>query len=192
MNMTDGVIKPLTDHVDRVKHVAVALIGVGAAPPLLNFIFGVGSPWPSGQVTAYFTTIVIWGVLLTCYSQTYKSRVAKARVRGWVIGFAVVACLSLLCYIMAWAFFVVPQTGTEGKIVCGYELLDEWKGKGISEFDLLRGNEWKPESVYTRFSLAVGRFAVLSSWLMLFSAIAGVTGITVGLLEGFAPGDLDR
>lgn len=182
----DPVLQPLLNLIRRIRVVAVAMIGLGMIPPLLELVLGVGAPWPNGTATAYFTTLVIWIILLVVHAHS-TGRVAQARFRKRILIFACMGFVCLCIYLFAWAAFVKDQTNTDARIVCGWQVLPAvqktMERLGLSEEEMLAGSEWKPENVYTKFSLIVARMIVLVSWLTFFAALAALTACYIGLFE---------
>ncbi len=65
--MPDPVLQPWRIFAWRNRHLFVSMLGYAAIPPLLDFCFAVGPPWPHRSGVVAFTSVVGYVVAILVY-----------------------------------------------------------------------------------------------------------------------------
>jgi hypothetical protein len=155
------------------------LVAKGAvAAPLADFVLKVGPPWPSASpiITALLELIVLIGAFEFWYASP-----RKRQRRRMILLFTTLVTFYLIY------FFVSSQYTTKhpvsgNTLAHGYTIRSDVRAAmepGDDIYDLLSGSEFKPEEIWTTQSIAVVRIGLLTSWLGLFSSLAGFIAVFV-------------
>src|SRR5947209_5841030 len=88
------------------KEVLFLIVGLCAAPIVVDQVFSAGPPWPASMTCGMFTSVVIW--LTTIYTYVTNSdnsiAVIKKQVRIW----SLLVLIFLILYACLFVYFVYP------------------------------------------------------------------------------------
>lgn len=182
--------QPFLDLIADYKVVAGAAFAVGAVPPLLHFALSIGPPWPDREGIAYFTSIVNGVILLTAYVLWRHISLTKMRnrVRVFVSG----SLGFLFVYIVLSASFVYNAPDAKHQVASGWELtqdvaelLAEARKQGIpiTLEELLRGNEFNPETIWKPWTVRLIRISLLTTWLLMFGFVSCLIATAVVYMQ---------
>ena len=158
------------------RKLAITMLSLGATPPLLDLAFNIGPPWPHRKAVAFFTTVVLWLVLLWTYTNWKGASRRTVRLAVNVFGFGLV--LTMPFYIWTTAYFTRATSSSTDREVIGITLTKPAQGmvdRGMPIDRIFASAEWEPTVVWEPGGVAFARLLVLGSWLMLFGLLATVS-----------------
>ena len=150
------------------KWVFTYVVVFGSAPIVLNFVFGIGPPWPNAAGVALLTSMVAWGMLIYAYVVWGRLSIGGFRkVMRWAgPSFAG----ALVVYIGSTALFAMRAPDFRHQVAAGFvlrptivEVLNQHPEETPSS--LLKGAQYDATLVWEGWSVGVVRFLLLASWL---------------------------
>jgi hypothetical protein len=180
-------LAPFFAFVADYRSIILYILGLGAMPLLLDFIYAVGPPWPQSTAVAAFTTLVSWLVLL--YSYAMWDDLKKTNLRQLIGWMAPLATLSLVVFIFFKAFFCMNAPDYRNQEAVGWELqsdiqalfdkLDNDHQPRPTFEELFEGAKYKPYKIWKEWTVNTSRTALLLSWLALYASVSFVVSIFV-------------
>ena len=188
---SDPVLDPFLKYLKRYKAVVVAIVSLGAIPPLMAIIFNIGPPWPHRKGDSCFTTVTLWMVLIWVHSQWHGA--AQRKMKRAIALLMPALSAFFLIYIGLTAAFV-RDTPEEGySVAIGLTMRDKYvdlmrADRALSEYDLLAGAEFDVMEVYYAGGVVFSRVSLLAAWIVAFGCLSAVTATFILLLERRAAG----
>ncbi|HUT12057.1 MAG TPA: hypothetical protein VMY37_05260 [Thermoguttaceae bacterium] len=181
-----SALDPIPVTLKNCRALVASILALGAAPPLMDLVFDIGPPWPGRSGISYFTTIVIWIVLVSTYS-LWKD-IAEKRLKRRISSLAIIAFSCVAIYVVVSATCVYNAPDSANQVVGGFgtffvqerlqPLLQE-----DSVQELLEGYGFDPMQVWEPWSVTICRSLLLIAWLLLFGFLSMLTATVVLLLE---------
>lgn len=191
---TPPALVPIKSHIDNFGLLALWLVLLGSAPPLLDLFANIGPPWPHRSKVAWSTTVILWIVMLATHGLCHGD--GQVRQKKRIKKFVWAAIVSFCVFMLLTAFFVVNAPDAANQIAKGFFLKPQWQeilanGKfpdgqpfaAASVDKLLAANEWKAEILYPEWTVKLMNFTLLASWLVFFWSLAGLTSVYLLLQE---------
>jgi hypothetical protein len=185
---TPKALVPFKEHVDSFKLLVKWLVALGSIPPILDYVFNVGPPWPGRSRVAWFTTIALWAVMVWTFGVWQGDTLA--RLKSKVNRFFWLVVISGAVFVSLTAFFVVDAPTPATQIAKGFFLKPEWQkvidqgkfpdGEPIpakSTRELLAANEWNAEVIYPEWTVSLVNLGLLAGWLAFFASLAALTSV---------------
>lgn len=169
------------------KRIVVAILALGASPPLLNVILGIGPPWPDATGVSYFTTLGIWLALPWTYVST--AGVGRDPLRVHVKRLGVTVAIALFAFVALSAALVYNAPDWRHQEAAGFLLRDEisdvleQQQYVVTLEDLVKGAEYKPTRIWIPWTVSVSRVSLLATWLVLFGTLSALTATLLRFLE---------
>lgn len=159
------------------KRVASWFVLGTVAGPLADYVVKLGPPWPS-QVPV-LTSIAELVVLVWVFH--FCSRAKRSTIDSLMRRSLVAAIFGLILYLLLSGNYVFEDPmGNRG--VKGLVLRSVVKPLVTDAYtldDALKGAEYRPERVWTMWSIAAMQVFLLGSWMISFSSLAAFVGLFV-------------
>jgi hypothetical protein len=187
----DPVLSRWQEFLVRNRGILVGMLTYCAIPPVLQFLFAVGPPWPQRTAVTAFTSIVGYAVAVLVfatheYGATTPTRIRTVR-RGLVL-WATLAASLMMVYLLLSAFFLYDAPTAPHQVAGGFLLRPETRTyldthPGSTAADALRDQEFIAERVWVPWTVSLMNLAFLVSWLGFFAALAAFIGLFVVYLR---------
>ena len=158
------------------EYLALAAI----AAPLIDMLVCIGSPWPNRSFVAFVTVVAELIVYMFCYELWHRRTISFVQMRFRVS--LLISVILFAAYIVLFANVVWPAPNHRNREVVGTTVrkaildgieerrkLPEYANYSLQ--DAFRDNEYKPEKIWERQSLANMRVIVLAVWIGVFVAV---------------------
>jgi len=159
----------------------VLAIGGGfASIPLLAALAKLEPPWP--PAISYVSALFVLVSSLVAWEWTRQSQ--RQRRRAWVMSGAAMMIAGLLLYLTLYSMFVESSSGSNVRVVRGYQCTRNAAKVYGSECpnlprDALRNSEWVAAELWTRGSITLVRLALTASWILFVTGQIVVVGSIV-------------
>jgi hypothetical protein len=162
------------------KSISSWIMGASVAVPLVDYVAGLGPPWPWNNSVPVITSVAELLALMCAFH--FLSR-ANRRITNRIL-FALIVTLLILfggyLYFNSQYTFVSPVN--DEKYVKGFTLRTDVTAvisESYTSDDALRGAEYRPEEVWTRTSITLMRLTLLALWLGSFVSLSTTLAIFV-------------
>jgi len=187
----DPVLAPLRVFIGRNRQILATMLTYCAIPPVLQFVFNVGPPWPQQAGVTAFTSIVgyVIAVLVFAMHEYGASTQPRLRnVRKRLVRSAVLGAFLMIVYLLFTSLFVYDAPSPQYRVAGGFQLRAEVRehidnSPGYTPADALRDKAYSAEGVWIPWTVRLMNVAVLISWLGFFAALAAFIGLLVVYLR---------
>jgi hypothetical protein len=187
----DPVFARLREFLRRNREILVMMLSYCAIPPVLQFVFNVGPPWPHRTGVIAFTSIVGYVVAVLIFATNEYGAATQPRfrtVRKRLVSSAAVGACVMIIYVVLSAFFLYDAPSPPDQVAGGIQLRTEVreyieKHPGYTEANALRDSAYDAEAVWIPWTVRLMNVSFLVSWLGFFGSLAAVIGLLVVYLR---------
>lgn len=188
---SDPVLKRWGDFLRRNRVILVSMLGYAAVPPIVEFIFGIGPPWPHREGVIGLSSVVGYVAAIITYVNYAHGAATSAKMRVLrraVIRLSIMTAAVLLVYLCLRAFFLYDAGGPRNQVAGGFllrpEVAELLRTRPDLTFQLLLdSHQWVPEGIWIPWTVGVVNLAFLLGWLGLFGGLGALVSSFVAYLE---------
>lgn len=168
------------------KFTTLALLPLLAIPFLLDKLFSLQPPWPTGST--YITAFIQLAIVFVGFFADIRSRSALRKAQGRLI---LISISLFLSYFLLYSLFVFIEPGSGRAIIAGFQCTAD-AAKYVAPLlgmecpflgsEALSAASYKADVVWTPFSIKIMEFTIFVTWSLFFMIMSYLFSITIAFM----------
>lgn len=169
----DAVSQSWWVFIRRNRSLFVGMLSYAAVPPIVDFIFCIGPPWPHRGGVVAFSSVTAYIVAISVYihfAHGIASNTKNEHLRARLSQFMVLSIMTSVIYIAMCAGFLYDAPDVRHQVAGGFylrpEIIELMKNDRTLTIEIcLESAEWNPERIWIPWTVRLINAVFLLAWL---------------------------